>query len=139
MSREAEEPSAEELARRVRGFEHYWDFLETRGVHLPERDEPYPCPCCGYLTLGSRGNYEICDVCFWEDDGHDDHNDGRLFGGPNGGVTLAAARRNFETFGACDERSIYRVRPPEPAEIPADGSGRPIPPEAREKRRRKLP
>ena len=31
----------------------------------------YPCPCCGYLTLGDehRGGYEICPVCFWEDDG----------------------------------------------------------------------
>jgi len=27
------------------------------------------CPCCGYRTLiDSPGSYEICHVCFWEDD-----------------------------------------------------------------------
>ena len=34
---------------------------------------PSPCPCCGYLTLDERGGYEICPVCYWEDDGQDDH------------------------------------------------------------------
>ena len=33
---------------------------------------PYACPCCGFLTLPSRGGYDICPVCFWEDDGQDD-------------------------------------------------------------------
>lgn len=29
----------------------------------------YPCPCCGHLTFGEPpGSYEICSVCFWEDD-----------------------------------------------------------------------
>lgn len=27
------------------------------------------CPCCGYLTLPERGQYDICPVCLWEDDG----------------------------------------------------------------------
>ena len=29
------------------------------------------CPCCGYETLGERGAFEICGVCWWEDDGQD--------------------------------------------------------------------
>lgn len=30
----------------------------------------YTCPCCGYKTLEEevRGSYEICPICFWEDD-----------------------------------------------------------------------
>ncbi|HEP9402485.1 hydrolase, partial [Pseudomonas aeruginosa] len=30
----------------------------------------YPCPCCGYLTFDEEpcGTYEICPVCYWEDD-----------------------------------------------------------------------
>jgi hypothetical protein len=27
-----------------------------------------PCPCCGQRVLEELGNYEICDVCGWEDD-----------------------------------------------------------------------
>lgn len=32
------------------------------------------CPACGFLTLMSRGGYDICPVCFWEDNGADDYN-----------------------------------------------------------------
>jgi hypothetical protein len=29
----------------------------------------YTCPCCGHRVLGEPpGSYEICGVCFWEDD-----------------------------------------------------------------------
>lgn len=27
-----------------------------------------PCSCCDSFTLSIRGDYEICDVCGWEDD-----------------------------------------------------------------------
>lgn len=30
------------------------------------------CPVCGYLTLDERVSFEICAICFWEDDGIDD-------------------------------------------------------------------
>lgn len=26
------------------------------------------CPCCGYKTIKERGCYDICKVCYWEDD-----------------------------------------------------------------------
>lgn len=31
----------------------------------------YTCPCCGYKTLDEEppGTYDICTICFWEDDG----------------------------------------------------------------------
>jgi hypothetical protein len=28
----------------------------------------FQCPCCGYMTLDERGMFDICVVCFWEDD-----------------------------------------------------------------------
>jgi hypothetical protein len=30
------------------------------------------CPVCGYLTLDERNTFDICGICFWEDDGIDD-------------------------------------------------------------------
>ena len=62
--------------------------------------------------LDERGGYEICPVCYWEDDGQDDHDADHVRGGPNGPVSLTAARRNFALFGACDERSQHFVRTP---------------------------
>jgi hypothetical protein len=29
----------------------------------------HACPCCGYKTLPGRGDYDLCPVCWWEDEG----------------------------------------------------------------------
>jgi len=63
------------------------------------------CPCCGYRTIGERGGYEICQVCFWEDDGG---NDLDAHSGPNH-MTLREARDNFERLGAVTERELAFV------------------------------
>jgi hypothetical protein len=115
---ESGKPSEEELARRIEWFEWYTDTQAGNSVHRPERDRPYACPCCGYLTLGSRGNYEICAVCFWEDDGQDDHDAEVVRGGPNRGLSLAQARENFAEFGASELRRLQNVREPLPDEHP---------------------
>ena len=49
------------------------------------------CPCCGFPTLLVRGDYDICELCNWEDDGQDDAG----AGGPNAHYSLGEARRNF--------------------------------------------
>lgn len=76
----------------------------------------YKCPCCDYKTLESRGGYDICPVCFWEDDGQDDAdaNTNRFFG-PNH-ISLTLARKNYRQFGACEKRVLKYVRPPLPEE-----------------------
>jgi len=61
------------------------------------------CPCCGYLTLEARGEYDICRICWWEDDGQDEANAEVARGGPNHGYSLAEARRNFREFGVMYE------------------------------------
>ena len=59
------------------------------------------CPCCDYVTLSTRGYYQICPVCFWEDDGQDvDALD--IGSGPNHGITLREGRNNFKQFGSCE-------------------------------------
>ena len=70
------------------------------------------CPCCTYKTLAERGGFEICPVCFWEDDGQDDSDADEIRGGPNGSLSLVTARENFRNFGACEESMLPNVRPP---------------------------
>ncbi|WP_416963010.1 CPCC family cysteine-rich protein [Streptomyces sp. Agncl-13] len=87
-------------------------------IHGKAEDGPYRCPCCDFPTLDERGNFEICPVCFWEDDGQDDHDADRVRGGPNGPLSLTEARRNFHAMEACDERCTQFVRPPLSGEHP---------------------
>lgn len=74
--------------------------------------ELYTCPCCGYKTLDEMppGTYDICEICFWEDDGIQfDNPDYR--GGANH-VSLREAQKNFLEFGACEKEMIFFVREP---------------------------
>ena len=63
-------------------------------------------PCCRAETLHDRGGYDVCPLCFWEDDGQDDHDVDMVGGGPNGSLSLPVARHNFASMGACEERSL---------------------------------
>lgn len=67
----------------------------------------YTCPCCGYQTLDNKHEYNICPICFWEDDWWQENNP-YLSGGANH-VSLYIAQRNFQLFGAC-ERTMYENR-----------------------------
>jgi hypothetical protein len=104
------------------------DFLEVgTEVAVLSVSEPtgqrgcLACPCCRCLTLGERGGFEICPVCFWEDDGQDDQDANVVRGGPNGRLSLFDARANYFAFGACDEGLKEHVRPPRPDEQPDAG------------------
>lgn len=61
------------------------------------------CPCCGRKTITERGDFDICKVCWWEDDGTD-NNSSDTTGGPNYDVSLAKARYNFIIHEIYDER-----------------------------------
>jgi hypothetical protein len=74
------------------------------------------CPCCGHATLTERGGFEICPVCFWEDDGQDNEDADRSRGGPNP-VSLREARVNFLRFGASVEADCESVRRPTAEEV----------------------
>jgi hypothetical protein len=63
------------------------------------------CFCCGYFTVEERGNYAICPVCFWEDDGNSELT---KMSGPNH-MTLKEGRKNFLIFGACEKRFVKNV------------------------------
>jgi hypothetical protein len=72
----------------------------------------FACPCCGYRTFDyePNGSYNICGVCFWEDDPIQ-LEDPDYKGGANP-MSLRQAQRNFLEFGACDRDMLRNVRPP---------------------------
>ncbi len=77
----------------------------------------YKCPCCGYYTYKEKpvSEYDICPVCFWEDDPF-------AYVDPDeawdcNGVSLNEARKNFIAFKACKADVAGYVRPPLPSEL----------------------
>jgi hypothetical protein len=70
----------------------------------------YACPCCGHKTFyrPPNGTYDLCEVCFWEDDGVQ-FEDPDYEGGANK-VSLRQAQKNYLKFGACEEEAISSVR-----------------------------
>ena len=113
-------PDPDEIRRNQAWFEEYTKRL--RDTSVSKQLAPgvrHPCPCCGYITLETRGDFEICHVCFWEDDGQDNQDADGVRGGPNGKLSLTQARANFRAFGACEEKMKINVRPPTKEEIPS--------------------
>jgi hypothetical protein len=72
------------------------------------------CPCCGYPTLSARGISDICDLCWWQDDGQDDASADDVAGGPNSDYSLTEARQNFAAhqtkYRASDKRVPSRAK-----------------------------
>jgi Cysteine-rich CPCC len=62
----------------------------------------FACHCCGFLTLDEypEGSYEICPVCFWENN-HVQLRDPTWIGANK--VSLLEARENFARFGAAED------------------------------------
>ncbi|WP_317854486.1 CPCC family cysteine-rich protein [Chakrabartyella piscis] len=72
----------------------------------------YKCPCCGYYTFAEKpnGTYDICEVCFWEDDPI--QLDEPTYEGGANRVSLLQAQQNFLSFGACEKEMIPYTRKP---------------------------
>jgi hypothetical protein len=86
----------------------------------------YPCPCCGHVVFDEPpGSYDICKVCFWEDDIV------QLRWPDRGGAnrpSLIEAQHNVRTVGAVEERLVQYVLPAGPSE-PVDPAWRPFDPD----------
>lgn len=81
-------------------------------------EKGYPCACCGFLTMGEpeAGSFDICPVCYWEDD-NVQFADINYRGGAND-ESLSEARDNYKKIGVYSLQYLKRVRPPQPDEIP---------------------
>lgn len=78
---------------------HLHILLVVRG----RRKKLYTCECCGFKTLTLPGEWDICKVCFWENDGS--ARDESIISSPNH-MTLGEAKKNFLKFGASHEGSL---------------------------------
>lgn len=85
----------------------------------------YTCPCCGYKTLDEvpPGTYDICSICFWEDD-ELQFNEPDYDGGANK-PSLIEAQLNFLHFGASDKNLLDFVRKPSESDL-KDPTWKPI-------------
>merc|ERR1711916_340639 len=108
----AENVASEEIKRDEKEEEKETEE-EKEDVENGEEDEIFEnlqqCPCCLYFTLHERGAFEICPVCYWEDDGQDESDVTEVRNGPNGELSLSKARQNFATYAAADEAFIANV------------------------------
>ncbi|WP_411678077.1 CPCC family cysteine-rich protein [Caproicibacter sp.] len=83
----------------------------------------YTCPCCGYKTLQNEHEYDICPICFWEDDDIQ-FDDVDFVGGAND-VSLRQAQKNYSEFGACQKNMLKHVRKPNQDDV-KDSTWKPI-------------
>lgn len=71
----------------------------------------YTCIICGYRTLDARCEWEICPVCYWEDDIlFDDQID--KSSAANRGLSVSQAQANFILYKACSPEFREHVREP---------------------------
>ena len=98
--------NGEKIENNKKWFQFYVDRLKNHSVIEPKKENiRYKCPCCSYKTLSEKGRFDVCKICFWEDDGQDDIDADIIRGGPNRSLSLTQARLNFSEFGACGEDS----------------------------------
>jgi hypothetical protein len=87
----------------------------------------FPCPCCGHLVFREPpGSYDICPLCFWEDDNVQLRWPDWV-GGANK-PSLVEGQRNYSEMGAMEFRFIGNVRIAAPDE-PIEPGWRPIDPD----------
>lgn len=84
--------------------------LTEDGMEPYDPTPRFQCPCCDHVTLAEEDRWEICGICYWEDDGVDlDSAD--CCSGANHGLTLRQGRQNFAEFGACKPEFLRNVLP----------------------------
>lgn len=93
-------------------FADFHSFCHREDPVYPKgKNGLFQCPCCKHFTLSGVAQYDICPVCFWEDDGTTSEH-----GFSPNGVSLTEGQTNYQKFGACEERILKYVREPLPEE-----------------------
>jgi len=80
---------------------HFGYSVKVTGIEM----KLLRCYCCGYKTLRGRGEYDICRVCWWEDDGGSDP---EKYSSVNH-MTLQEGKLNFEKNGVVSDYLLEKV------------------------------
>lgn len=83
--------------------------MASRGSDAGSSQGLSQCPCCDYFTLTTPGDWDICPICFWEDDGITIQRPDET--SPPNRMTLREGRHNFRQFGACERDMLPHVFP----------------------------
>lgn len=67
-------------------------IIRKNAIVTGEEPHKYICPCCGNKTLDSIGEYDICPICHWEDNGITDE---ETYSAPNH-MTLKESRERYK-------------------------------------------
>lgn len=80
-------------------LEHLYHELTGKRIVIKEIEKKgallYECPCCCNKTLEERGQYFICPICDWEDDGLDYDHVSHC-----NGMRLSDAQNNYKRHGS---------------------------------------
>lgn len=82
----------------------------------------HTCPVCGFRTLPNRYDWDVCPVCFWEDDVLETQGDQDSSANH---MPLSEAQANFILMGAAKPSVKKHVRSPRPLET-RDPTWRPL-------------
>jgi hypothetical protein len=72
----------------------------------------YTCPCCGYIVFSEApGSYDVCHVCFWEDD--DVQLADPWFPGGANKPNLIESQKHYKKYGAMGKEFVKNVKGPQ--------------------------
>ena len=89
-------------------------------MNYTEDYEMIACPCCGNFTICDEHEeilIDTCEVCHWQYDWVAQKYPDKAIG-PNHGLSLNQARKNYLKYGAKSKNFIDHVREPLAEELP---------------------
>jgi len=104
-----------ELIEDLFGVTNEWLLLNLKKENIlatiksGEYEFRHKCLCCNYLSLLTKDDFEICEICYWEDDPLT--KEVNKISSINHGLTLEDAKKNFVKFGAVEQKYIDQVKP----------------------------
>jgi len=88
------------------------DFLMREVVGKPLRlcNKAYPCACCGHMAFERQpGSYDVCPICWWEDDEVQLRPNWWNFGGPN--KPIRVAQWKYQRRGQLPPDAVWEREP----------------------------